>query len=99
MGCANLLGASPNLVAQISNLLYRRIAFGNCPTCPVACGLQIRDTAQRAQPHNNGVRGFGLPRVTRWVGDRRKGMSGLDGVSPYRILVAALPRCASKVPS
>jgi hypothetical protein len=33
-------------VAQIFNLLYRRIAFGMAPDLAAASGLKIRDTAE-----------------------------------------------------
>jgi hypothetical protein len=50
--CANYLPALPVGVAQICNLLYRRIAFGrashsaNAFGLAAASGLQIRDTAE-----------------------------------------------------
>ncbi|MBI2947721.1 MAG: hypothetical protein HYY23_08735 [Verrucomicrobia bacterium] len=36
-------------VAQIFNLLYRRIAFGSRSSASTRCGFQIRDTAQRGE--------------------------------------------------
>jgi hypothetical protein len=50
--CANSLPAVRSGVAQIFNLLYRRIAFGGAPGMgkssdpSTASGLQIRDTAE-----------------------------------------------------
>ncbi len=50
--CANFLPTLPADVAQSSNLLYRRIAFGRAPSfadmfdLAAASGLQIRDTAE-----------------------------------------------------
>ena len=50
--CANFFPAVRSGVAQICNLLYRRIAFGGTPYFPdafdlaAASGLQIRDTAE-----------------------------------------------------
>jgi hypothetical protein len=50
--CANFLRAARSGVAQIYNLLYRRIAFGGTSYLPDAfdlaapSGLQIRDTAE-----------------------------------------------------
>jgi hypothetical protein len=50
--CANFLPALPGDVAQICNLLYRRIVFGWKPCAAgssglaTACGLPIRDTAE-----------------------------------------------------
>ena len=35
------------LVAQVGNLLYRRLAVGSASDTSSACGLPIRDTAQR----------------------------------------------------
>jgi hypothetical protein len=37
--------AGENAVAQISNLLYRRLPVGGPSGDTVACGLEIRDTA------------------------------------------------------
>jgi hypothetical protein len=50
--CANFLPALPGDVAQICNLLYRRIVFGWVPCATGSSGLamaggwQIRDTAE-----------------------------------------------------
>jgi hypothetical protein len=50
--CANFFPAVRSGVAQICNLLYRRIAFGGAPGVAqsfdptAASGLQIRDTAE-----------------------------------------------------
>ena len=50
------------VVAQMFNLLYRRLAVGRPPVSPrarelaVGCGLQIRDTAQRGGAATKGAR-------------------------------------------
>jgi len=61
-------------VAQICNLLYRRIAFGKSSAAPpafalaTASGLQIRDTAEC----NSALRRLRLCRVATWASQLRK---------------------------
>ena len=41
----NYFGGNISLVAQVGNLLFRRLAVGKRPANTNACGLPIRDTA------------------------------------------------------